>query len=209
VAEAVSIKARSEDYSTILYLVPFVASVVYGLALWVQTGVSLTLPTSVYLTVTRDPYLFMLGSLAVMLGIVVEVNGTDQGARMAKLASLGKTMQSLAVAALILVLFFAWYANGFTDLNGMANDFLVGRYGLVFPAVLVLLSYLVSAQIKLASLFTRKALALIAILLVPVPLYELGKRSVLAGLVFALLLLVGGLFLYLAPEKKPVEPKEE
>ncbi len=208
-AEAVSFKARSEDYSTLLYLVPFVAAVVYGLALWAQTGISLTLPSSVYLTVTRDPYLFMLGSLAVMLGIIVEVNGTEQQARPAKLSSLGNTMQSLAVAALILVLFFAWYANGFTDLSGMASDFIVGRYGLVFPAILLLLSYLISAKIRLASLLNRKGLALIAILLVPVPLYELGKRNVLAGLVVALLLLVGGLVLYLAPEKKTVAPKEE
>jgi hypothetical protein len=209
VAEAVSTKAHSEDYSTILYLLPFVAAVVYGLALWVQTGISLTLPSSVYLTVTRDPYLFMLGSLAVMLGIIVEVNGTEQQARRAKLSSLGNTMQSLAVAALILVLFFAWYANGFTDLSGMASDFIVGRYGLVFPAILLLLSYLISSQIRLAALLNRKGLSLIAILLVPVPLYELGKRNVLAGLVVALLLLVGGLVLYLAPVKKPVEPKEE
>ena len=204
-----SLKARSEDYSTILYLVPFAAAVVYGLVLWVQTGISLTLPTSVYLTVTRDPYLFMLGSFAVMLGIAVEVNGADQGARPAKLASLGSTMQSLAVAALILALFFAWYANGFTDLGGMATDFIVGRYGLVFPGILVLLSYLVSARIRLASFFTRKALALIAILVVPVPLYEIGKRDAFAGLLVALLLLVGGLVLYLAPEKKPIEPKQE
>ena len=192
-----------------MYLVPFVAAVVYGLALWAETGISLTLPSSVYLTVTRDPYLFMLGSLAVMLGIIVEVNGTEQQARPAKLSSLGNTMQSLAVASLILVLFFAWYANGFTDLSGMASDFIVGRYGLVFPAILLLLSYLISSQIRLAALFNRKGLALIAILLVPVPLYELGKRNVLAGLVVALLLLVGGLVLYLAPQKKPVEPKEE
>ena len=204
-----STKARSEDYSTILYLVPFVAAVVYGLVLWVQAGISLTLPSSVYLTVTRDPYLFMIGSFAVMLGIIVEVNGTDQKARTAKLASLGNTMQSLAVAALILILFFAWYANGFTDLGGMATDFIVGRYGLVFPAVLILLSYLVSARIRLASLFTRKTLALLAILVVPAPLYELGKRNAFAGLVVALVLLVGGLVLYLAPEKKPVETKEE
>jgi hypothetical protein len=205
----VSLKTRSEDYSTILYLVPFIAAAVYGVVLWAQAGVSLTLPTSVYLAVTRDPYLFMLGSFAVMLGIVVEVNGADQKARTAKLASLGNTLQWMAVASLILILFFAWYANGFTDLNGMANDFIVGRYGLVFPVVLLLLSYLISAKIRLAPLFTRKALALLAVLLVPVPLYELGRRNLLAGLVVALLLLGGGLAVYLAPDKKPVTTVEE
>lgn len=204
-----SIKGRSEDYSTLLYLVPIVAAVVYGLVLWVQAGISPTLPSSVYLTVTRDPYLFILGSLAVMLGIVVEVRGTDLQARQAKLASLGNTLQSMAAAILIIILFFAWYANGFTDLGGMATDFIVGRYGLVFPAVLVLLSYLISARIRFASFFNRKALALIAVLLVPVPLYELGKRNVFAGLVVSLLMLGGGLAIYLAPDKKPIQQQEE
>jgi hypothetical protein len=205
----VSIKARSEDYSTILYLVPFAAAIVYGLVLWVQTGFSWTLPTSVYLSVTRDPYLFMLGSFAVMLGLIVEVNGTSLSERPARLALLGGTMQSLAVASLVLVLFFAWYANGFTDFTGAANDFIVGRYGLVFPAILILLSYLVSAHINIASFFTRKALALIALLIVPIPLYELGRRNLAAGVVVALVLLVAGLAMYLAPERKPGKPEPE
>ena len=204
-----STRGRAEDFSTILYLVPFIASGVYGLVLWVQNGVSLTLPTSVYLTVTRDPYLFMLGSLSIMLGIIIEVNGTDSGTRPAKLVSLGNTLQSIAAASLILVLLSAWYANGFTDLTGMATDFIVGRYGLVFPAVLVLLSYLLSAQFNLVSLANRKVLAIVAMLLVPVSLYEIGKRDVFAGLLVSLLLLLFGLGAYLVPEKKAPTPKVE
>jgi hypothetical protein len=205
----VSTRGRAEDFSTILYLVPFIASGVYGLVLWVQNGISLTLPTSVYLTVTRDPYLFMLGSLSIMLGIIIEVNETDSGARPAKLVSLGNTLQSIAAASLILVLLSAWYANGFTDLTGMATDFIVGRYGLVFPAVLVLLSYLLSAQFNLVSLANRKVLAIVAMLLVPVSLYEIGKRDVFAGLLVSLLLLLFGLGAYLVPEKKAPAPKVE
>ena len=204
-----STRGRAEDFSTILYLVPFIASGVYGLVLWVQNGISLTLPTSVYLTVTRDPYLFMLGSLSIMLGIIIEVNGTDSGARTAKLVSLGNTLQSIAAASLILVLLSAWYANGFTDLTGMATDFIVGRYGLVFPAVLVLLSYFLSAQFNLVSLANRKVLAIVAMLLVPVSLYEIGKRDVFAGLLVSLLLLLFGLGAYLVPEKKAPAPKVE
>jgi len=205
----VSTRGRAEDFSTILYLVPFIASGVYGLVLWVQNGISLTLPTSVYLTVTRDPYLFMLGSLSIMLGIIIEVNGTVSGTRPAKLVSLGNTLQSIAAASLILVLLSAWYANGFTDLTGMATDFIVGRYGLVFPAVLVLLSYFLSAQFNLVSLANRKVLAIVAMLLVPVSLYEIGKRDVFAGLLVSLLLLLFGLGAYLVPEKKAPTPKVE
>jgi hypothetical protein len=205
----VTTRGRAEDFSTVLYLVPFVASGAYGLALWVQNGISLTLPTSVYLAVTRDPYLFLLGSLSIMLGIILEVNGTDLVARPAKLISLGNTLQSIAVASLILVVLSAWYANGFTDLTGAATDFIVGRYGLVFPAMLLLLSYLVSAQFRLASLANRKALGIIAMLLVPVSLYEIGRRELVASLLVALLLLLFGLGVYLVPERKTPAPKEE
>lgn len=206
-----STRGRAEDLSTLLYLVPFAASGAYGLILWVQNGISPTLPSSVYLAVTRDPVLFMLGTLSVLLGVMVEVNGTDLSARRSRLAAIGSTLQSMAAASLILVLLAAWYANGFTDLAGAATDFIVGRYGIVFPAMLVLLSYLISAQFKLSSLRSRKALAVIALLLVPVSLYGVGKRAPFVGLLIAFLFLLAGLGIYLVPERKaaPPPPEEE
>ena len=197
-----SIRGRSEDISTLLYMVPFVAAIVYGLVVWVETGISLVLPSSVYLTVTRDPILFVVAALSVMLGIVVEANSADPSSRRAKLAALGSTLQSIAVASLVLVLFFAWYANGFTDLSGTATDFIVGKYGLVFPAMLVLLSYLLSAQFRLTALGSRRVLAVIALLLVPASLYELGRHYGAIGLGTALLLLIVGVSLFLLPLKK-------
>ncbi len=204
-----STRPRSEDFSTLLYMVPFAASGIYGLLLWVQNGISALLPKTVYLTVTRDPIVFVIGSLSVLLGVVIEVNGTELAARRARLASLAGTLQSIAVASLVLVLICAWYANGFTDLSGAATDFIVGRYGLVFPALMVLLSYLVSAQFRLKSLTNRKFLAIVAMFLVPVSLYEIGRRALFVGLLIAFLFLVAGLALYLVPEKKPPPPKEE
>jgi hypothetical protein len=202
-------RGRYEDLSTLLYLVPFVGGFVYAMALWVQGGISLILPTTVYLTVTRDPILFMLGSLAVLLGLMIEMNSTDPGGRPAKLATLGGTLQTMAVAYLIITLLSAWYANGFTDLTGTATDFIVGRYGLVFPAVMVLLSYLLTARFRFESLADRKVLAVIAMLLVPASLYEIGRRQILIGLVVALLLLLAGAYLLLARGKKETPPKEE
>jgi len=204
-----SSRGRSEDLATLLYLVPFLASGLYGLVLWVQGGISPMLPSSVYLTVTRDPYVFIVGSLAIMLGVVLEVNGTEPAQRPVKLSSLGSTLQYVAATSLALVLICAWYANGFTDLSGAATDFIIGRYGLVFPAMLVLLSYLITAQFRLASLADRKVLALVALLLVPASLYEIGKRQITVGLALALLLLIVGLGIYLFPEKKAPPPERE
>jgi hypothetical protein len=204
-----SLRERYEDYSTLLYIVPFAASGIYGLALWVQNGLSFVLPTSVYLTVTRDPYVFMIGSLAVMLGVIIEVNGAEPGARQAKVASVGNTLQSIAVASLILVLICALYANGFTDLEGTASDFIIGRYGVVFPVMLVLLSYLITAQFKVSAIGNKKVLAVIALLLVPASLYEIGRRQTAVGLGIAFVFLVAGIALFLYPEKKPPKPKQE
>jgi hypothetical protein len=111
--------------------------------------------------------------------------------------SLGNTLQSIAAACLVLSMFCAWYANGFTDTSGAATDFIVGRFSLVFPAAMVLLSYLITAKFNLASLLSPKPLGIIAMLLVPVSVYELGKRDTILGLVVALILLVVGVVLLL------------
>jgi len=202
-------RGYAEDISTLLYLVPFLASGIYGIVLWVQAGISAVLPSSVYLTVTRDPILFIIGSLSIMLGVMIEVNSTDPSTRQAKLASLGSTLQSMAIASLILVIVAAFYANGFLDVSGAATDFIIGRYGLVFPAMLVLLSYLLTAQFRWTSLRHRKVLAVIALLLVPVSIYELGKRQPTLGLGGALVLLIVGVALYVIPERKKSAPNAE
>ena len=204
-----SLRGRSEDLSTLLYMVPFVAAVGYAIVLWAQAGASAFLPTSVYLTVTRDPILFIAGSLATLLGVVVEMDGTEPSGRPAKLQSLGGTLQSIAIASLVVVLLSAWYANGFTDLGGAATDFVVGRYGLVFPAMMVLFSYLLTIRFRLGSIANRSFAALVALLLVPASVYEIGKRSVPLGVGIAFILLVVGMYLYLSPGRKATPETEE
>lgn len=204
-----SSRERREDITTLLYLVPFIGSVGYAVVLWAQSGASFFLPSEAYLAVTRDPTLFVVASLAVLLGVVMEVNDADPAGRRAKLTSLGGTMQSIAFASLVIVLLSAWFANGFTDLGGAATDFIVGRYGLVFPAVMVLFSYLLTARFRLGALADRKAIGIVAMLLVPVTVYEMGKRDILVGLAVSLVLLVGGLYLSLPPRRKRELLKEE
>ena len=203
-----SARGRTEDYATILYMVPFLVSGVYGLVLWLQAGISPLLPSSVYLLVTRDPYVFAAGSLSIMLGLILEVRGTEEPARRAKLSSLGNTLQSIAVASLVLAAIGAFYANGFIDVGGAADDFIVGRYALVFPALLVLMSYLITAQFRFSSLASRKVVAIIVLLLVPASLYEIGKREITVGLALAFVLLLVGVGAYLMPERKRPQKQE-
>lgn len=204
-----SSRGRYEDAAAILYLVPFVLSGVYGLFLWVQNGLTAILPSSVYLTVTRDPYVFMAGSVAIFAGVVLDVSGADRGARRAKVASVGSTLQSVAIASLVLVIIAALYANGFSNVGGTASDFIVGRYGIVFPAMMILLSYLITGQFRFSGLVSRKFIGLIALLLVPVSVYELGRRDITVGLALAFVLLVIGVGAFVLPGRKPPTSDKE
>jgi hypothetical protein len=196
-----STRGRYEDITTILYMVPFLACAVYGLVLWAEQGISAILPSSVYLTVTRNPDIFILGSLAVMLGLMIELTGSDPSQRHAKLVTLGGTLQTIAVASLAFAIVGALYANAL-NLSGTASDIMVGRYDLVFPFVMFLMSYLITAQFKISAFGNRTFLAIVVMLLAIGSIYEIGKREVAVGLGIALLLLVIGILAYLLPQKK-------
>ena len=202
-------KVSLDDASAILYMVPFIASGVYALYLWVTSGISSVLPGSVYLTVTRNPTLFLAGTFSVMLGVVLEVYSTDPVGRPAKLASVGGTLQTIAAASFILAIICALYANGLSNVSGAAEDFLSGRFDLIFPLVMVLFSYLITARFNLASIRTPVILGIIAMLLVPASAYEIGKRSVTLGLAVAFVFMIAGLGLFLMSERKVARQDKE
>lgn len=198
-------KVSSDDASTLLYMVPFIASGVYALYLWAASGISSVLPSSVYLTVTRDPILFLVGTFSVMLGVVLEVSSTGPAERPAKLGSLGNTLQTIAVASFILAFVCALYAHGFSGVSGAANDFVAGRFSLIFPVVMVLLSYLITARFNLTSLRTPTILGIVAMLLSPASLYEIGKRNSTLGRMAALVFLLAGVGLFLMSNRKAAD----
>jgi hypothetical protein len=201
-------KFSSDDASVLLYMVPFIAYGGYALYLWAASGISSVLPGSVYLTVTRDPTLFLVGTFSVMLGVVLEVSSTAPAGRPAKLGSVGNTLQTIAAASFILALVCALYANGFSNISGAASDFLMGRFSLVFPIVMVLFSYLITARFNITSLRTPTILGIIAMILVPASLYEVGKRSTALGLAVAFVFLMAGLSLFLVANRRASGPDE-
>ncbi len=191
-----------------LYLAPFAISGLYAIYLWVNTGISAVLPSSVYLAVTRDPYVFLAGTVAVLVGLVIDESGVEGPARQGKVESLSSMLQAMAVASLVLSLVSALYANGFTGISGAANDFIVGRFSLVFPTMLVLLSYLITAKFGLNSLRNTKVLGVVAMLLVPVCIYGVGRSSVTLGVGGAFVLMIIGVVLLVMPWRKADTPKE-
>jgi hypothetical protein len=192
----ISRETVSGNFVPLLYLVPFIASGIYGLYLWIQNGLSSVLPTNAYLGVTRDPYVFIIGSLAVFLAVVLDVSSVDVARRGMKIKSISDDLQSLALACLVLSLICVFYANGFIHLTDTVTDFVVGRYSLVFPTVLVLLSYLITIKVNVDSLFSNKFISFVLLILSPAAVYELGRRNEAAGVGAGLALVIIGLLFY-------------
>lgn len=199
-------KGKYEDVSAILFLAPFIVSGVYALYLWFSSGITPILPSTVYLTVTRDPVVFVVGSFAVFLGLMAEVAGVEAGERKARLQASAALIQKLAATSFILSLLMAWYANGFTDIAGTADDFMVGRFSLAFPVILVLLSYLATVPLNWRALTKGRTAGIVLMLFVPAVVYEVGKRNTPVGLGFGFILVLAGLYLFLRVEKSAKGP---
>jgi hypothetical protein len=184
-------KEMYEEVSFLLLLVPFFAAAAYALYLWALEGFSYYLPEQVYLGVTRNPDLFLLGILAIILSAVMEVSIEEKARRSEHVLPLSKRLQKLAAASFVLAIITAWYANRFSlDLSGTGADLFGGRYTIVFPALLVLLSFLIVTPVNLRSLAQAKTLAIILLLAVPVVIDEVGKRNTVLGLGGSLILTI-------------------
>lgn len=180
-----------EDVSFLLLFVPFIASGLYALYLWSGQGISFFLPEQAYLGVTRNPDIFLIGTLAVLLSVVLEVTIEDPAKRAERAASVSRRLQRLAAASFILAITTAWYANGFAlDFGGTGLDVFLGRFTVVFPALLILLSFLIVTPLRLRSLAQAKTLAIIILLAVPLVIYEVGRRNTQLGLAGSLLLTI-------------------
>ena len=196
-----SSRGRYEDIATLLYIVPFAVSAVYGLTVWLEQGISALLPSEVYLAVTRSPEVFVIGSLAVFVGVVMELRETEPVQRGAKVGSLGTTLQVIAGVSFFFALAGAVYANG-ANVAGAAGDLMGGKYDLIFPAIMILMSYLITVPLQFSALARKKTLAIVLLLLVPVSIYEVGKRQIYVGLGLAFALLVVGTLAYVLPENR-------
>ena len=195
-----------QDASALLYVAPFLICAIYGVALWVSAGVSAVFPSSAYLAVTRSPYVFLAGTLAVFLGVALDIDSTDEKKRPAKLSSISSMLVSIAVASFVLALILGFYSAGFNLANG-ATDFMTGRYNLVFPTLLVVFSFVLSAQFDLNALFALRNLGLIAMALVPASLYVLGRHHLSVAIPVTFALVVFAIVALLNPWKeKPAPP---
>jgi hypothetical protein len=188
------VEPKYGDVALLLYAAPFILNFVYALYLWFGSGFSAIMPQIVYLEVTQSPYIFLLGFAAVALAVVIDFDSEPPSARKSTTAVLSRRLQLIALVSVILAFIAAWYSAG-GDLGTGVLNMVDGRYPLVFPAVLVFFSFLILPSVRLQGANQKNLLIVILLIASPAALYELGKRSTIAGLGVGLILLLVAAFL--------------
>ena len=194
------VEAKYGDVALLLYATPFILNFVYALYVWFGVGLSAVLPQIVYLEVTQSPYVFLAGFAAVALAVVIDYDSEPASARKSSTVVLSRRLQIIALVSVVLAFVSAWYSAG-GDLGTGVLNMVDGRYPLVFPAVLVFFSFLILPAVKLQGANSRNLAVIVLLIATPAALYELGKRSSIAGLGVGLILVLAAAFLLVYSKK--------
>ena len=188
------------DVALLLYAAPFIINFVYAIYLWSGLGFSSTLPQLIFLEVTQNPFIFLAGFAAVAFAVVLDFNDEPADLRRSSLFKLSGRIQAIAALSLVLSLIAAFYAAG-GDPNMTVLNVLGGRYSLVFPALLVFLSFVILPSVRTQVSSVRNLLVIVFLVASPVALYELGKRNTIAGLGVGLILILAAAFLLIRTKR--------
>jgi len=191
---------RGGDLAFLLYVAPFAVNLVYTLYEWAQAGLSANLPQYVFLEVAQNQYVFLVGFAAVLGAALMDFNSESLESRRGGVVTLSRRLQTLAGVSLVLAFIAALYSAG-GDPSTAVFNLLDGRYPLVFPALLVLLSFLILPSVKLQGANRDNLLIIVLLIASPAALYEVGKRNTIAGLGLGLILLLAAAFIMLRDSK--------
>jgi hypothetical protein len=193
-----------EDVSFLLYMVPIVLNGIYALFLWFPQGIGFALPSEVYLKVTKDPVIFLVGFSVICIALLLETKTSPENMRVEKVEQNISRMRLLAFLSIALSIISAWSATGYSsDFINLLNIYTEGIYAMIFPALLLGFSFLIQPSIKLGlkiSNIVYEVVPLILFLLSPVSLFILWRfnlpASLFLGIPIILLILASVLFVY-------------
>ncbi|MDG7005747.1 MAG: hypothetical protein JRM86_02305, partial [Nitrososphaerota archaeon] len=104
------VEGRNGDVALFLYAAPFIINFVYALYVWAGVGFSSVLPQLVYIEVSQNNYIFLLGFAAVVFAALLDFTSEPAASRRSSTFSLSKRLQALALVALVLSFLAAWYS---------------------------------------------------------------------------------------------------
>ena len=215
-----SSKERGEDMAFFLYLVPVVASIVYGVYEWYSIAHASTMPFLAYEIVAKSQYLFLLSLVAICLAIILEVRSASAAEREGIVKDNSGRLLLLAIAVLI-ISFAAALSVGNYNIGNAFSIFITGRYPFVYAFFLVGISLLLSPKqiIGNAKISSLPEIVGLLILTASPVIFYLGFKlkggfgiSAVAGILAAivgLVLLVGGSSIFGKKKAKPVEAPQK
>jgi len=178
-------KDSVEDAAFILYIVPILLNGGYGFWSWVAGGADLAALQQVYTQLTREPLIFLIGLLAVCAAVVLDAR------YLSPIEVVDRRITRLAVFCFITALIIALLSTRFNLSSGLTL-FLRGRYALIFPALLMVLSFLFRVRGLSSTSFKSlgRGLSLLLLLVSPLTLYLLWRLGVVWYAVFAVPLIL-------------------
>jgi hypothetical protein len=161
-----SSKDFGEDSAFLLYLVPVVASIIYGAYEWAITASTSTMPPNAYLIVSKSPYLFLISVAAICAAIILEVRSAKLQERHRIVQENSLRLQILAIAVLVISLAAATSAANY-DFGNTFYYFVNGRYAFIYAFFLIGISLLLAPKqvlgnVKLSSIPDVIGLLLVA-----------------------------------------------
>jgi len=178
-------KDSVEDAAFILYIIPILLNGGYGLWSWVAVGADLAALQQVYINLTREPVIFLVGLIAVCVAVVLDAR------YLSPIEDVERRVTRLAVFCFITALIIALLSTGFNLSRGLIL-FLQGRYALIFPALLMVLTFLFKVR-GLSSTSLRgvgRWLSLLLLLVAPLTLYLLWRLGAVWYAVFTVPLIL-------------------
>ena len=212
-------KDTGEDMAFFLYLVPIVASIVYGVYEWYSVARTASMPPLAYLVVAKSQYLFLISLVAVCLAIIFEVRSTNPQEREGVVRANSVRLQWLAVITMIISLAAALSVGNYNISNGLAF-FVQGRYPIIYAFFLVGISLLLSPKqiignARISSL--PEILGMVLLVASPV-IYYAGVKiklpfvaSAIGGVVVAIigLVLLLGISTMVSKKTKTLQPGQK
>lgn len=164
----------AEDTSLILYAMPFILSGLFSLFLWkgYQGSVGFP-PREVYFLTTKNPILFVLGLVSVCLAAIIEVWSKSEG-KEEILILISTKLRVVSYISLFFAFLFAFTADASPSINSAIGNLLEGKFAIIFPLFLMILSYLI-LPLNILSIKENysQVIVLTFLLLSPLSLYAL------------------------------------
>ncbi|NIM44287.1 MAG: hypothetical protein GTN80_01005 [Nitrososphaeria archaeon] len=168
------------DLSVAAFILPYFISAIYGVYMWSTEGLPPAYPSKAFLTITKDPLLFLLGSISSSIALALFVTSFDLGERRRAMKTASHVLASSGLFAAISAYVVAlWSTGGILEAAGLMAE---GRFSSIYPILLFFLAFLLSVDIPMDTLRSVRSYISPLLILAVIPIYYWLTRSDVGGL---------------------------